>query len=190
MGFEVAATAASSARDGAGHRKEERHEWVKPAFDEIKMDAEAKSYSARVSRVAAGWRAEHEGPRARLGAGGGCPQWNCAAATVEARETDPSRSSPGPGVRGSQRRRRGVVPPQRFPEIRARSTDSRPSIRNGCAILPIEGILLSNGDLDHTLGLLCLRESHPLVVYATEPVRRGFVEHNVLYRTLQRFPAR
>jgi pyrroloquinoline quinone biosynthesis protein B len=53
---------------------------------------------------------------------------------------------------------------------------------------PIEGILLSNGDLDHTLGLLCLRESHPLVVYATEPVRRGFVEHNVLYRTLQRFP--
>src|SRR2546423_1352846 len=52
---------------------------------------------------------------------------------------------------------------------------------------PIEGILLTNGDLDHTLGLLCLRESHPLVVYATEAVRRGFVEHNVLYRTLQRF---
>ena len=53
---------------------------------------------------------------------------------------------------------------------------------------PIAGILLTNGDLDHTLGLLCLRESHPLVVYATEAVRRGFVESNVLYRTLQRFP--
>jgi len=26
------------------------------------------------------------------------------------------------------------------------------------------------------------------VVYATEPVRRGFVEDNVLYRTLERFP--
>lgn len=53
---------------------------------------------------------------------------------------------------------------------------------------PIAGILLTNGDLDHTLGLLCLRESHPLVIYATETVRRGFVESNVLYRTLQRFP--
>ncbi|MFL5309859.1 MAG: MBL fold metallo-hydrolase, partial [Myxococcales bacterium] len=29
---------------------------------------------------------------------------------------------------------------------------------------------------------------HPLVLYATEAVRRGFVESNVLYRTLQRFP--
>jgi pyrroloquinoline quinone biosynthesis protein B len=35
---------------------------------------------------------------------------------------------------------------------------------------------------------LSLRESHPLTVYATDPVRRGFTEGNVLYRTLQRFP--
>jgi pyrroloquinoline quinone biosynthesis protein B len=52
---------------------------------------------------------------------------------------------------------------------------------------PIAGILLTNGDLDHCLGLLCLRESYPLVVYATEPVRRGFTEDNALYRTLERF---
>jgi pyrroloquinoline quinone biosynthesis protein B len=52
---------------------------------------------------------------------------------------------------------------------------------------PIAGIVLTNGDLDHCLGLLCLRESHPLVVYSTEPVRDGFTEGNVLYRTLQRF---
>jgi pyrroloquinoline quinone biosynthesis protein B len=47
---------------------------------------------------------------------------------------------------------------------------------------------MSNGDLDHCLGLLSLRESHPLVVYATEAMRAGFTEGNVLYRTLQRFP--
>jgi len=52
---------------------------------------------------------------------------------------------------------------------------------------PIAGIVLTNGDLDHVLGLLSLRESHPLTVYATETVRRGFTEGNVLYRTLQRF---
>ena len=53
---------------------------------------------------------------------------------------------------------------------------------------PIAGIVLTNGDLDHCLGLLSLRESHPLVVYATEAVRAGFTEDNVLYRTLARFP--
>jgi pyrroloquinoline quinone biosynthesis protein B len=46
---------------------------------------------------------------------------------------------------------------------------------------------LTNGDLDHCLGLLSLRESYPLVVYATDRVRAGFTEGNVLYRTLQRF---
>ena len=53
---------------------------------------------------------------------------------------------------------------------------------------PIAGILLTNGDIDHCLGLLSLRESHPLVLYATDAVRAGFTEGNVLYRTLERFP--
>lgn len=53
---------------------------------------------------------------------------------------------------------------------------------------PIAGVILTNGDLDHCLGLLSLRESQSLVVYATERVRRGFVEGNGLYRTLERFP--
>jgi pyrroloquinoline quinone biosynthesis protein B len=52
---------------------------------------------------------------------------------------------------------------------------------------PVEGILLTNGDLDHCLGLLSLRESHPLVVYATRAVEEGFTRDDVLYRTLQRF---
>ncbi len=52
---------------------------------------------------------------------------------------------------------------------------------------PIAGIVLTNGDLDHGLGLLSLRESHPITVYATDAVRSGFTEGNVLYRTLERF---
>jgi len=52
---------------------------------------------------------------------------------------------------------------------------------------PIAGLLLTNGDLDHCLGLLSLRESHPLVGYATESVHAGFAAGNVLYRTLERF---
>lgn len=52
---------------------------------------------------------------------------------------------------------------------------------------PIGGIVLTNGDLDHVLGLLSLRESYPLSLYATASVRAGFTEGNVLYRTLERF---
>ena len=58
------------------------------------------------------------------------------------------------------------------PEIRAQ-IEAFPALRpQRLRDSPIAGILLTNGDLDHTLGLLCLRESHPLVVYATEAVRQ------------------
>ena len=74
------------------------------------------------------------------------------------------------------------------PEIRAQVEGFSGLHPRGPRHSPIGAILLTNGDLDHCLGLLSLRESHPLVVYATEPVRRGFTEDNVLYRTLERFP--
>jgi len=70
------------------------------------------------------------------------------------------------------------------PEIRAQIESFPPLHPRAPRHSPIAAILLTNGDLDHCLGLLSLRESHPLVLYATEPVRRGFVEGNVLYRTL------
>ena len=53
---------------------------------------------------------------------------------------------------------------------------------------PIGAIALTNGDLDHVLGLLSLRESQPLVVLATERVRAGLVGHNAMLRTLARTP--
>src|SRR5262249_19595737 len=53
---------------------------------------------------------------------------------------------------------------------------------------PVSGIVLTNGDLDHTLGLLSLRESHPISVWATDAVRAGFTQANALYTTLERFP--
>jgi pyrroloquinoline quinone biosynthesis protein B len=52
---------------------------------------------------------------------------------------------------------------------------------------PIAGIILTNGDLDHCLGLFSLRESTPLVVYATERVFQTLVDRNAIARTLQRF---
>jgi pyrroloquinoline quinone biosynthesis protein B len=53
---------------------------------------------------------------------------------------------------------------------------------------PIAGIALTNGDIDACLGLLILRESQPLHLYATDAVARGLKDCNVLFRTLERSP--
>jgi pyrroloquinoline quinone biosynthesis protein B len=121
-------------------------------------------------------------------AGGGFPQWNCGCSNCR------------------EGRRLGGRARPRTQESIAVSADGEswflinasPEIRGqieACPDLwpraerhsPIAGILLTNGDLDHCLGLLSLRESQPLVLYTTDAVRAGFTENNVLYRTLERF---
>ncbi|MGH7324671.1 MAG: MBL fold metallo-hydrolase, partial [Candidatus Rokuibacteriota bacterium] len=72
------------------------------------------------------------------------------------------------------------------PEIRTQIESFPPLHPRAPRHSPVAGIVLTNGDLDHCLGLLSLRESYPLTVYATDRVRRGFTENNILYRTLQR----
>jgi pyrroloquinoline quinone biosynthesis protein B len=53
---------------------------------------------------------------------------------------------------------------------------------------PIRPVLLTNADIDHTLGLLLLRESQPLKVYATDFVRGLLKEGNAYFRMLEQFP--
>jgi pyrroloquinoline quinone biosynthesis protein B len=122
-------------------------------------------------------------------AGGGFPQWNCGCAnckglragTLRARAR--TQESVAVSADGDRWFLLNVSP-----EIRQQIEDFSGLWPHEPRHSPIAGILLGNGDLDHCLGLLSLRESHPLTVYATEAVRRGFCEGNVLYRTLQRFP--
>ena len=122
-------------------------------------------------------------------AGGGFPQWNCGC----------------PNCVGVRRGTINALP--RTQESVAVSADgdswfllnASPEIRQQIESFdklhprsqrdtPIQGIVLTNGDLDHLLGLLSLRESQPLALYATERVMTGFTEANVVYRTLTRFP--
>jgi len=118
-------------------------------------------------------------------AGGGFPQWNCACANcARARSGElPSRTQDSLAVSADghswfllnaspdlarQIERTSVLWPRR-----GRSS-------------PIQGVVLTNGDIDHVLGLFMLRENQPLVVYATPQVRAG-LEQNVMFKTLQRF---
>ncbi len=122
-------------------------------------------------------------------AGGGFPQWNCGCPNC--------RGLREGSIRAKARTQECVAVSADghdwlllncSPEIR-QQIESFPGLHpRGPRDSPIAGIVLTNGDLDHCLGLLSLRESHPLVVYATESVRRGFMDDNVLYRTLERFP--
>ena len=122
-------------------------------------------------------------------AGGGFPQWNCGCPNCR------DVRSGALAARPLTQECVAVSPDSKHwfllnasPEIRSQ-IESFPALHpRGPRDSPIAAILLTNGDLDHCLGLLSLRESHPLVIYATERVRRGFTEGNVLYRTLQRFP--
>ncbi len=121
-------------------------------------------------------------------AGGGFPQWNCgcpncrglrAGAIAATARTQESTAVSADGE--------AWFLLNASPEIRVQ-IETFPALHpRGPRDSPVAGILLTNGDLDHCLGLLSLRESHPLTVYATDRVRRGFTEDNVLYRTLERF---
>ncbi len=51
---------------------------------------------------------------------------------------------------------------------------------------PIGAVLLTNGDMDHVLGLFSMRESQPLSIYATKSVWSG-IESSIFVRTLRRF---
>ena len=53
---------------------------------------------------------------------------------------------------------------------------------------PIAGAVLLNADVDHTLGLLLLRELQPLQVYAADSVRRILTADNSMFAMLQRIP--
>jgi pyrroloquinoline quinone biosynthesis protein B len=121
-------------------------------------------------------------------AGGGFPQWNCAC--VNCRGVRNGLIAASPRTQESiclSADDRNWFLVNASPDIRSQIESFGPLHPSQSRVTPIQAIFLTNGDLDHCLGLLSLRENHRLVVYATEPVRRGFTERNVLYRTLQRF---
>jgi pyrroloquinoline quinone biosynthesis protein B len=123
-------------------------------------------------------------------AGGGFPQWNCGCDNCRGVRAGTIRARPRAQecVAVSADAADAWVLLNCSPEIRSQ-IESAPALHpRAPRHSPIAAILLTNGDLDHCLGLLSLRESHRLLIYATEPVERGFTRGNVLYRTLERFP--
>src|SRR5579872_1996762 len=124
-------------------------------------------------------------------AGGGFPQWNCYCPTCRVAREAPARAHPrsqssmavsadgecwylcnaSPDVRDQLRWvTRGVMPaPGTYRHV------------------PIEGVILTDAELDHTLGLALLREARRLTVYATQAVERVIDADSCLLPTTRAF---
>jgi pyrroloquinoline quinone biosynthesis protein B len=118
-------------------------------------------------------------------AGGGFPQWNCGCPRCRAVRdgSRPCRARTQSSVAVSADYRRWFLL-NASPDIRAQ-IESFPALHpQGVRDSPVQAVLLTDGELDHTLGLLLLRESDDLEIHATEAVYKTLLEGTSLLQTL------
>jgi pyrroloquinoline quinone biosynthesis protein B len=128
-------------------------------------------------------------------AGGGSPQWNCGCPVCAAVRAGagPARSQSSVAVSASSQPSRPGADYRRWFLLNA-SPDVRTQIEAFPGLhprddrtTPIEAVLLTDAELDHTLGLLLLREARALRLYATPAVHKTLCDGSGLLRTLERY---
>jgi pyrroloquinoline quinone biosynthesis protein B len=106
-------------------------------------------------------------------AGGGLPQWNCLCANCAAARKGEIAPQTQSSVAVSADDQRWFLV-NASPDL-PRQIESAPALQPQPGSLrnsPIAGVLLTNADLDHTLGLLLLRQQQtPVLVYASDATR-------------------
>jgi pyrroloquinoline quinone biosynthesis protein B len=106
-------------------------------------------------------------------AGGGFPQWNCWCPPCRVARADPHRAIPR-----SQSSAAISADGARWfllnasPDVRDQVGRLSRSSPAGTRHVPLEGIVLTDAELDHTLGIVLLREARRLRLVATDAVRR------------------
>jgi len=122
-------------------------------------------------------------------AGGGFPQWNCGCPNCAGLRAGTLAATPRKQASiGLSDSEGNCFLIHATPDISAQLAGFPPLHPRALRDTPLAGIILTNGDLDQCLGLLSLRESQPLHIYATEPVRQAVTEGNRFYRALNRTP--
>jgi pyrroloquinoline quinone biosynthesis protein B len=102
-------------------------------------------------------------------AGGGFPQWNCDCQCCRAVRdgSRPTRPRTQSSVAVSADGDRWVLL-NASPDIH-RQIESFPALRPRDRVSPVTDVLLTDAELDHTLGLLLLREARGVRIHGTEP---------------------
>ena len=121
-------------------------------------------------------------------AGGGSPQWNCHCEVCEAARTGVRarpRTQSSLAVRGGQGPWFLV---NASPDLRQQLETLDQRGVDGVRAQPIAGVLLTDAEIDHTAGLLLLRESAtPLRVYGDAGVERALSDGYPVLPMLQRY---
>jgi pyrroloquinoline quinone biosynthesis protein B len=122
-------------------------------------------------------------------AGGGFPQWNCNCPNCDGARKGTIRTKPRTqsSIAVATDDRSWVLfnaSPDILTQIRA-----FPGMQPARAIRDtgIVGIILMDAQIDHTTGLLSLREGKPLEIYCTAQVREDLVTGNPIFNVLEHY---
>lgn len=117
-------------------------------------------------------------------AGGGLPQWNCNCENCRrARALEPALRSNQASVAVSADGDSWFLI-NAAPDLRQQIIDT-PKLhpRHGLRDTPIQGVVLTNGDVDAVAGLLCLREGAKFTIYGHERIL-GVLAANSIFNVL------
>lgn len=122
-------------------------------------------------------------------AGGGFPQWNCNCRVCRAaRDADGyavPRTQSSVAVCGNDGRWFLL---NASPDLQAQLTLLPVDRSDGVRTTVVGGVVLTDGEIDHTAGLLLLRESSaPISVYSSDGVRHALTAHYPLLPMLERY---
>jgi pyrroloquinoline quinone biosynthesis protein B len=114
-------------------------------------------------------------------AGGGFPQWNCNCPVCRA-----ARAGDGAAFARTQSSLAVSADGEHWvllnasPDLRQQINDN-PALhpRRGARHSPIAAVVLTNADVDHVAGLLNLRESQPLSLYASDRVHEALAANPI-----------
>src|SRR5579864_4260771 len=122
-------------------------------------------------------------------AGGGFPQWNCNCPNCRGVRDGSLPCSPRTqsSIAVSADYRHWFLF-NASPDIRSQINAFPPLCpQKNVRHTPIQGIVLSDAEMDHTLGLLSLRETRLQRIYATKWVHNALTRWNPLLQTLSRY---
>lgn len=121
-------------------------------------------------------------------AGGGFPQWNCTCPPCHAVRTGSrpcvSRSQSSIAV-SADRRQWYLI--NASPDVQSQIEEFPALHPDDGRVVRLQAILLTDAELDHTLGLLLMREGRGLQVHATESVHHTMTSGTGILRTLEAY---
>lgn len=111
-------------------------------------------------------------------AGGGLPQWNCGCKNCDAaRSGDIPPASQSSLAVSLDSETWAVL--NASPDIRIQMQNLAPLHPRALRDTPIHSVLLTNGDIDHIVGLLSLREQTPFRLLATSDIHTVLEENRI-----------